>query len=251
MKAVILAAGIASRLRPLTSNTPKALLPVGGTPLLRRALLSLLGGGIREVVIVTGYLQQMLESTVRSFEADLRITFVHNPLFETTNNNYSLWLTKGEILGEDLLMLDADILFDHSILVDLVDSPLADALVVRTAGAVGPEDVKVECDTSGHVVRIGKDIRPERATGESLGIEKFSAATTHQLFASLDRRKDRNEFYEASFQEVIDGGAKIGVIDSGGRPCIEIDTPDDLKAADRLASRMKLPAIRQTGHARR
>ena len=238
MKAVILAAGIGSRLRPLTAATPKALLPVGGVPLIGRALTALREEGISDVVIVSGYLSTMIESYVCTLPVDLRVKFLHNPSFETTSNNYSLWLAKPEIIGQDMLMLDADILFERTIVRDLLASSDTDALVVRTAPGLGAEEVKVECGADGYVVRIGKEIDPAQAAGESLGIEKFSAATGRLLFASLDRRKDRNEFYEASFQEVIDAGAKIGTIDAGKRACIEVDTADDLRAADLLARRV-------------
>ncbi len=238
MKAVILAAGVASRLRPLTETTPKALLPVGGIPLLQRALISLRSSGFQEVVIVSGYLREMLEGFVRGLGMDIHVTFVFNPLFETTNNNYSLWLAGPAVLGGGMLMLDADILFDRTILTDLVASTQKDALVVRTSGHVGEEDVKVECDSAGYVRRIGKEIEVSKAAGESLGLEKFSAPTARLLFDSLGRRKARNEFYEASFQEVIDAGAKIAVVDSGDRSCMEIDTPADLRAADILAASM-------------
>jgi choline kinase len=85
------------------------------------------------------------------------------------------------------------------------------------------------------VRNIGKDIDPRSASGESLGIEKFSPATTAHLFRVLESRKDRYEFYEASFQEMIDQGITLYTVESGNDPCIEIDTPDDLFAAELLA----------------
>ncbi len=234
MKAVILAAGVGSRLRPLTLSTPKALIPVGGIPLLQRTLTALRSVGLVDVVIVTGYLADVIERFAGELATDFRITFVRNSVFERTYNNYSLWLTKSEVLGHDMCLLDADILFEQSIMRDLLSSSSPDALVIRRVAGLGAEEVKVECDPEGVVLRIGKEVDPQKAAGESLGIEKFSSVTTKSIFASLDRRKDRDEFYEASFQEVIDAGARIRTVDAGLRACIEIDTPDDLRAAEIL-----------------
>ncbi len=238
MKAVILAAGIGSRLRPLTLSTPKALIPVGGIPLLQRTLAALRSVGLVDVVIVTGYLADAIEKFVGGLATDLRLTFVRNPYFDRTSNNYSLWLTQSDVLGHDMCLLDADILFEQSIVRDLLASSSPDALVIRRVSGLGAEEVKVECDPEGVVLRIGKEVDPRKAVGESLGIEKFSSATTKSILASLDRRKDRDEFYEGSFQEVIESGVKIGTVDAGGRACIEIDTPEDLKAAELMVGGM-------------
>jgi choline kinase len=236
--AVILAAGIASRLRPLTDALPKPLLRVGGVPLLERTLAALGHNGLREVVVVTGYHHTLIEQFVATLHLPLEIRFVYNDAYAISNNNYSLWLTRPAMNGRAMLLLDADILFDGRILGELLDAPHGNALVVRSAGGVGEEDVKVSCDAAGRITRIGKEIAVASAIGESLGIEKFDGATTPFLFDALARRRGRYEFYEASFQEIIDAGTPIYAVDSGGRACMEIDTPDDLAAADKLALTM-------------
>ncbi len=239
MIAVILVAGTSSRLRPLTNETPKSLLPVGSTPLLQRTLESLHRNHIRECVIVTGYYKEKIELFVQSLSLPLSISFAENPSYATTANNYSLWTAHPHIRGNDILMMDGDILFDSRLLSLLIHSPYPNGLIVRKTRHLGTEEIKVELDDSGLVRRIGKEIDPHVAAGESIGIEKFSADTTERLFAILDRRKERNEFYEASFQEMIDGGEKVHAVDSAGLPCMEIDTIEDLAAANELASTIR------------
>ena len=112
MKAVILAAGIASRLRPLTNHTPKCLLEIGGKSLLERAIQGLLTNNIREIVLVTGYLQEQIVSFVQKKFPEVDVKFIYNKKYATTNNIYSLWLVKNSIQGEDIVLLDSDILFD-------------------------------------------------------------------------------------------------------------------------------------------
>jgi choline kinase len=134
-----------------------------------------------------------------------------------------------------MLVLDGDILFDSRLLALLIHSPHKNGLIIRKTGHLGAEEIKVEVDENGFVTCIGKEIDLTAAAGESIGIEKFSADTTKILFDTLNRRKDRNEFYEASFQEMIDGGVAVHAIDSSGLPCMEIDTLEDLTAANELA----------------
>ena len=90
-------------------------------------------------------------------------------------------------------------------------------------------------DNEGNIALIGKGIPISEAYGESIGIEAFSAETAALLFATLDQRmmnnEGRNEFYETSFQKLIDKGAKLKAIDISRFPTIEIDTPDDLEQA--------------------
>lgn len=239
MTGVLLAAGLASRLRPLTDTLPKSLLPVGGRPILHRTLEALHGVGIERCVIVTGYLRETIERFVNTLQLPLEIVFIHNPAYEHTNNNYSLWLTREAVDGEGIILLDADILFHRSILDRLLSATYHNALIIRRSNALGDEEIKCELDSDGAVVRIGKHLDPSTAAGESLGIEKFSASTTRRLFEVLERRHAHNEYYEASFQEMIDSGVRLYAVDSGNLPCIEIDTPDDLAAAEELAPNLQ------------
>ena len=236
MIAVVLAAGISSRLRPLTDHFPKSLLPVGKTPLLQRTLESLHRIHIRECVIVTGFHKEKIEGFVQSLSLPLSFAFVENPHYASTGNNYSLWTAQRFVEGHDMLMMDADILFDTRLLQLLTNAPVTNGLIMRKTDHLSGEEIKVRVDDAGLVKRIGKDIDPRVATGESIGIEKFDAKTVTKLFEILDRRKDRNEFYEASFQELIDHGAAIHAVDSKGLPCMEIDTIEDLTAANELVT---------------
>ncbi len=239
MIAIVLAAGVSSRLRPLTNNTPKCLLPVGGTPLLARTLSALQQSGIERCILVTGYHAAMVEKFVLDLALPLAVDFVFNAEYGQTNNNYSLWLASTQATGKDILLLDADILFAPELLIRLIDDPHPNALLLRPGDHLGDEEIKVQLDQNGRVVKIGKNVLPLDAVGESIGIEKFSAATAARLFNILAERKDRYEFYEASFQQLIDEGATLFTVDAGNFPCIEIDTPDDLAAAERLARPLK------------
>src|SRR4051812_12226878 len=116
MKAVILAAGIASRLRPLTDNTPKCLLKVGDKSILELTIDNIIENDINEVIIVTGYLEQQIKDFVSSNYPQVNVQYIYNNVYDSTNNIYSLWLAKDSVLGEEMLLMDSDIVFDKEII---------------------------------------------------------------------------------------------------------------------------------------
>jgi choline kinase len=241
MKAVILAAGCATRLRPLSDDTPKTLLQVGGVPILRRTITSLLRCGFDQFVIGTGYLEHMVRDAVGSWFPDLDVTFVSNPDFRSTNNAYSLLLTREHVEPDGFILLDGDVVFDPSVVEELVERG-PDCLAVRSVGEIGLEEVKVTADPEDRVLAIGKHVPVRSAMGESVGIELFSAASTRRLFAALEARVRGqglvNEYYEAAFQQIIDEGSTLYGVDIGTMYATEIDTVDDWRAANlRLAQR--------------
>ena len=240
MHCVILAAGTASRLRPLTDLTPKCLLPVGDRTILERTIRAVFHAGIIHFTLVVGFQDWKIKNFLKRNFPSLDFTFIINNQFETTNNAYSLLLAREEIEGHELLLLDSDIVFDDAIIPKLLASPHEDALAVRTAGDVGEEEIKVEVNAAGEIVRIGKTIGPGLAHGESIGIEKFSRGGTMALFRTLEKRvrteQKLTEFYEASFQEMIETGTRIHAVEVGSLRCIEVDTEEDLHAAETLFS---------------
>ncbi len=241
MKAVILAAGCATRLRPYSDDTPKTLLPVGGVPILRRTITSLLRCGFDQFVIGTGYLEHMVREAVASWFPTLDVVFVTNPDFRTTNNAYSLLLTRDHVETDAFMLLDGDVVFDEGVIEELVARG-PDCLAVRSVGEIGLEEVKVTADIEDRILAIGKHVPVRSAMGESVGIELFSAATSQRLFAALHQRVREqalvNEYYEASFQQLLDDGITLYGVDIGSMYASEIDTVDDLMAANaRLAER--------------
>ena len=235
MKGVILAAGVSSRLRPLTDAVPKCLLEIGGRSILGLTLENLIANGIGDVVIVTGYRGDQIRAFIRDAFPALDVEFVTNDRFETTNNSYSLWLTERAVGGEGIVLLDSDIVFDRRILGLLSGSGHENCLAITAGEALGFEEIKVEVAPGGTIRRIGKNVPPVDAAGESIGIEKLSGEFLGTLYRILERMIIREGnvglFYEAAFQEAITGGAVMNAVDVGDLHCIEIDTEEDLYAA--------------------
>jgi choline kinase len=242
MKAVILCAGSATRLRPLTTVTPKPLLPVAGRPLLRRAIENLLAAGLEELVLVTGYLEDQIHAAVRAWFPGLRVACITNAVYETTNNAYSLRLARPFVDGRPFMLLDGDIVFDVGVLHLLRRHAATSSLALRPDPDIAAEEVKVRIDARGRVAAIGKEVPVHLAAGESVGIELFTAAASARLFEALEERVGRrgliNEYYEASFQDIVDTGTEICAIDIGDLHAMEIDSYDDLVRAEAISARL-------------
>jgi choline kinase len=235
MKGVILAAGVSSRLRPLTDLVPKCLLELGDRTILGMTLENLIANGIGDIVIVTGYREDQIRSFVRTAFPALDVEFVRNDRFETTNNSYSLWLTERAVGGEGVVLLDSDIVFDRRIIGLLTGAGHENCLAMTRGKTLGDEEIKIQVAPGGEIRRIGKDVPPRDAAGESIGIEMMSGEFLGGLYRILERMITRehnvNQFYEAGFQQAIVEGAVMSAVDVGELQCIEIDTAEDLHAA--------------------
>ena len=158
MKGVILAAGVSSRLRPLTDLVPKCLLELGGRSILGMTLANLVANGISDIVIVTGYREDQIRGFVRDTFPGLNVGFVRNDRFETTNNSYSLWLTERAVGGEGIVLLDSDIVFDRRIIGLLAGAGHDNCLAMKREKTLGDEEIKVQVGPGGAIQRIGKDV---------------------------------------------------------------------------------------------
>ena len=235
MKAIILAAGTASRLRPLTLHTPKCLLKVGERTLLQRSMDALIEAGIREFVIVTGYLHEQIEDFVReTYGESIKVCFIHNKDYETTNNIYSLWLARPEAEGQEVLLLDSDLLYDA----EIVKRVLADKhenVLTLIRHELGEEEMKVVMDKDGAITEISKTCNPALAAGESLGIERMGKAYTTALYKELETMMKKehleNTFYELAFLRLIAKGQTFSVLDATDLFSCELDTVEDFENA--------------------
>lgn len=237
MKAIILAAGIASRLRPLTNLTPKCLLKIGERCLLARTFDALIANNIHNFVVVTGYREEQIIQFLKDNYGSVSIQFITNNYYDSTNNIYSLWLTKPYAKGEDILLLDSDILFDSNIVKMLLQSAAPTALALNRH-PLSEEEIKVIADANLQVVEISKTCSVEKAMGESIGIEKMGVNYTQALFEELDtmieKEKLVNVFYEQAFERLAQQGKSFKVIDTSAFFSMEMDTVEDYEHAQQI-----------------
>lgn len=233
MIGVILAAGMAKRLRPLTDTMPKCLLKVGERTLLQRTVDAMAAAGITEFVVVTGYRGEMIRYFLTTHYPQYTIHFLHNADYEHNNNIYSLWMSGQVVRGKAFLLMDSDILCDPQA-VQAVASQQEPALALNRH-ELGEEEMKIVVDTDNRITEISKTCRVEDAVGESVGIEKMTADYSEALFRELDQMILKEGlidiFYERAFERLIPQGHSFKVVDTTDYFSYELDTPEDFEHA--------------------
>ncbi|MCH4896588.1 phosphocholine cytidylyltransferase family protein [Marinilabiliaceae bacterium JC040] len=236
MKAIILAAGIASRLRPLTDNCPKCLLEINNKSILERTIESLIINNIKDITIVTGYLNHMIEEFIKSKFNNLNITFIKNETYDSTNNIYSLWLALKNI-EDEVILLDSDIIYDPKLIEILINSKEEDVLLLNNH-TLGEEEIKIIVNNENKITEISKVCDISKAIGESIGIERMSKTYIKNLKLELDKMivKENliNVFYELAFERLIDKGYFFSYIDTSNYFSMELDTVEDFNEASNI-----------------
>ena len=236
MIGVILAAGMAKRLRPLTDACPKCLLKIGERTLLQRTVDAMIAAGINELVVVTGYRAEMIRDFLTTQYPSLNIHFIHNGGYEHNNNIFSLWMTRPYTEGKDFLLSDSDILFDPQ-LIRAVLAAEGNALALNRHEC-GEEEIKVIVDSENRILELSKVCSIEKAIGESVGFEKMTASYSTALFKELEQMIEHegliDVFYERAFERLIPQGHTFRIVDTTQFFSIELDTPEDFENAKQL-----------------
>jgi choline kinase len=241
MIGVILAAGMAKRLRPLTDTKPKCLLEVGGRTLLERTVRAMQQAGISEFVVVTGYRADQIKTfleQIKSLDNLVNPTFhfLHNADYEHNNNIYSLWMAGEFVRGKEFLLMDSDILCDPAAVARIAHEP--ESALALNRHECGEEEIKVIVDADGHITEISKVCSIQDAIGESVGIEKMTADYSTALYKELDQMIVKegliDVFYERCFERLIPQGHTFKVVDTTDYFSYELDTPEDFQRAQEL-----------------
>ncbi len=241
MRAIILAAGEGSRLRPFTDDRPKCMVDVGGREMLDRALEALAAVGATEVILVSGYRADVLRERYGDAAYGLPITWVDNPIYDKTNNLYSLWLAR-DFLDVDHLLLESDLLFDKEILERLIESKFPNAAVVD---AYRPElngtIIKAEDDGTSTQMVLKAQQGPDYDHSDSLktvNIYRFEGGFMREHYLPRLNRyveeKRTDKYYEAVLAELVtEGAVTLGAVKTAPLKWAEVDTPEDRVLAEK------------------
>src|SRR5262245_58528839 len=238
MRAVLLAAGRGVRLGPLGVERPKCLLRFGGRSLLARHVECLRELGVDEIVLIVGYREDEVRTELAALAGAARATAVTNPRFER-GSVVSLWTAREALAaGGDVLLMDADVLYDSAILARLVEGAGNLFLIDRKFDDGGQEAVKL-CLRRGVPVEFRKRLAPDLEydlVGESVGFFRFSEPVARALAARCSEYVAAGrlaEPYEEAIRDlVLARPAEFRVEDISGLPWIEIDFPDDVRRAE-------------------
>lgn len=237
MKALILAAGLGTRLAPLTNDRPKSLVPVNGKPILMKQLENLYENNIDDITVISGYKADILEKAVHSIYPDVHI--IENKDYTSTNNMYSAYLgiktmfPTGDI--RPFLMMNADVFYDASVLETLIAWRYPNA-VVTEVGRYIAESMKVKKGEGERLIAISKQIPPEEAFGTSIDVYRFDSDGGSFFFKKcinyIENRKELRLWSEVALNDAF-GDVEFRVCPLDGR-WMEIDNHEDLEAAERL-----------------
>lgn len=130
MQAIILAAGMGRRLGELTNDNTKCMLEVNGTRLINRTLDAIAAVGIKRAILVVGYKAENVKRWVGQSYNGIEIVYVENPIYDQTNNIYSLFLAKEHLLNDDTILLESDLIFEPCVLSRIIDEPYPNLALV-------------------------------------------------------------------------------------------------------------------------
>lgn len=231
--AVLLVAGVGSRLRPLTDDRPKALVEVEGETIVGRAVRLLIQHGITRIVLATGYRQDALKAALSGAEVEL--VYCPNPEFDSTQNSVSLALCADAVGERSFFKLDGDVVFQPELLTRLDAEPCELAVGVDSSRTLDEEAMKVVVEPgSRRILSFGKGIPTTRSAGESIGVERVSGRLAQRLFQAL-KAGPRDVYYEDVYSSMIEAGAlEARAVEVRDLPWTEIDTFEDLEHARAL-----------------
>ncbi len=237
MKAIILAGGQATRLRPITHNLPKCLLVIGGKTILDFQIEALHKNKVNDVIIVTGFKADMLKTHVQKHypHPQTKFTFVHNNLYETTRAAYGLWVARDH-LDDTVIYLNADLLCDPQILEMVISSP-KESITAIQKNKWDEEEVNVIVNSKLEVIEIGKLIPEETSYGEFIGATKLSRSFVKKMVGVLDTmvtQGDTQRFAVDAINATIQEGETLHTLDVTDYTAIEIDTIEDFENGKKL-----------------
>lgn len=242
MQAMILAAGMGRRLKKLTENQSKCMVDVNGIPLIERMLKQLDRYHLDQIIIVTGHKGKELRTFITALPIHTPITYIENPVYQTTNNIYSLYLAKDYLLKDDTLLLESDLIFEQEVLTQIIDDPYPNLALVAHFESWMDGTVAL-LDEQDNITKFltRKDFRFEdiHSYYKTVNIYKFSRSfsSTHYVpfLEAYSKALGNNEYYEQVLKVISlldDHDLKASRLENGF--WYEIDDEQDLDIAESI-----------------
>jgi len=229
MKAIILAAGIGSRISPITNIIPKCLIEINGKKIIKRQIDSLLKVNINEIIVVVGYLKNKIKSILKD-----SVVYIENPIYHNSNSSYSLWLAK-EFIDEGFVYLNSDLIFEEGVIKKLLDSRFENAMMIDKNINPRGDMFKVKMDGN-KIIKLDKRLNLNECSAEAPGPVKFSKKGAIKIFKKLDEyisNEDKNQWCYTIFGEVAEEINLRGIYVEG-LAWMEIDNVEDLKEVRKM-----------------
>jgi choline kinase len=241
-KAIILSAGQGSRLGHLTDNKPKCLIEFNGRSLLDRQLDALAANGVDDVVVVTGFRDDLIDADLkRRGDVGPKVRTVYNPFYKVADNLGSLFIAKHEIEG-DVLVWNGDTLVSNELMARVVGNEDQEGICVTIDRKAGydDDDMKVVVDDAGRLHAIGKRLDMGEVNAESIGLLAFRGAGAQTFRHAIERAIRTAEGTTIWYLRVIHQIAQDApgwTLDIQGEQWGEVDFPEDVESAEALTVR--------------
>lgn len=203
MQAIILAAGMGKRLGEYTKNNTKCMVPVNGIPLINRVLKQLSGLNLERVVIVVGYEGKKLMDYLGDSYNGLKIEYVNNPIYDKTNNIYSLFLAKDKMMEDDTILVESDLIFQDDMFELLTNNPYPNlAMVAKYESWMDGTMVTIDDENNiiSFVSKESFDFKDRNKYYKTVNIYKLSAEFTKNKYVpfleAYSKAQGNNEYYE-------------------------------------------------------
>lgn len=260
MQAMILAAGMGRRLKELTSEQAKCMVKVNGVSIIERMLRQLEHCRFDRIVIVIGHEGEKLRDLIGTFGLRTPVEYVVNPVYDVTNNIYSLYLAKDCLVRDDTILLESDLIFEPQLLEQLLDDPYPNlALVAPFESWMDGTVVRMDEDSNITDFLTRKDFKfaDIRSYYKTVNIYKFSRefSATHYVpfLEAYSKALGNNAYYEQVLKVILlleDHGLKALRLKGGF--WYEIDDEQDLDIAESIftdsQSRLDKLAMRYGGY---
>ncbi len=242
MQAIILAAGMGKRLKELTNNNTKCMVKVNGVTLIERMLHQIDSHNLSQIVIVVGYMGKALIDYIGTLDIKTPIKFINNPIYDKTNNIYSLYLAKDELLSEDTVLFESDLIFEDAVLDSLINDPRETlTLVDKYKAWMDGTCVKLGEEDSIEEFVPGKNFKYADADKyyKTVNLYKFSKkfSETHYVpfLEAYSKALGNNEYYEQVLKVItMLDNPEIKAKRLSGELWYEIDDVQDLDIAESM-----------------
>ena len=239
MQAVILAAGMGRRLGELTGNNTKCMLEVNGVKLIDRALECLAEHNLSRIVLVVGYKRENVKAYVGNSYKGIEIVYVDNPIYDKTNNIYSLYLAKDYLVAEDTLLLESDLIYEPAVVKRIIDNDYPNLALVDKYESWMDGTVVVlneECKIKNFISKRDFKYSDIDSYYKTVNIYKFSKEFSQSHYVPfLDaycQALGRNEYYEQVLKVItLLDDSPLKALPLSGEQWYEIDDIQDLDIA--------------------
>ena len=243
MQAIILAAGMGRRLGDLTKENTKCMVPVNGVRLIDRLLGQLSGLSLKRVIIVVGYKGQELKDYIgHRYDDQLKIAYAENPIYDKTNNIYSLSLVKQQLQEDDTLLIESDLIFSDSLFQMIIADPYPNlALVAKYESWMDGTMVRLDADNNivNFVPKKAFKYEDIDSYYKTVNIYKFSRDFSQQKYVpfleAYCHALGNNEYYEQVLRVItLLDHAELKALPIGNEKWYEIDDIQDLDIAETI-----------------